>query len=498
VAVREDEAEVVVVGFGGSGAAAAITAHDLGGEVVVLEAQPPESHWPQTKLLGGGGMFVADVERGAAYLTACADGFTPPSVCRAWAEKALDLFAWIEALDPEHYRLTDPAPSAEHPEFPGAETIVSSSGLRIDRDGGRSPVRGAHMFLALQAALERRGVPVRYGCRAKRLLQDAQGRVIGVEYEQAGKLRQVRAGRGVVLACGGFGSNEELKRQYLPAYPAFFYGNPEQPGDGVLMAQAVGAALWHMSLMMGRGVANFRLEDGRDLSVAVTLRPLDGPAGSVGYVITDQQGQRFANEAVQASMGHAFYMQMLAYGPHGERPRVPSYWFFDERRRRAGPICLAGYGSLAARGYDWSEDNSREIAEGWIAHGTTPAEAAAAAGVADPQAAARSIANYNQLCAAGGQDAFGRPAETLVPLDQGPFYCVPLWPGGTNTAGGPRRDEGGRIIHAFGHPIPGLFGAGELGLGMGAFYPGLSGYYSEVLCSGRIAGEGVMSERATG
>ena len=60
--------------------------------------------------------------------------------------------------------------------------------------------------------------------------------------------------------------------------------------------------------------------------------------------------------------------------------------------------------------------------------------------------------------------------------------------GGTNTTGGPRRNENGQIMHVFGHPIAGLYGCGENGSIIGARYPGLYAYYSEVLCSGRIAG----------
>jgi succinate dehydrogenase/fumarate reductase flavoprotein subunit len=154
---------------------------------------------------------------------------------------------------------------------------------------------------------------------------------------------------------------------------------------------------------------------------------------------------------------------MIAFDPETHcYPRVPSFWIFDEKRRGAGPVTIPGYGALAVHRYDWSLDNLAEIAKGWIAKGNTVREAAAAAGIDDPDCAQESVAAYNSLCTQTKPDPFGRPAETMVPLDCPPYYCLPLWPGGTNTSGGLRRDERGRIMHAFGHLLPGLFGAGDV------------------------------------
>ena len=66
----------------------------------------------------------------------------------------------------------------------------------------------------------------------------------------------VKAAKGVVLSCGGYEFNNKLKL-FLPAAPVYFYGNPGNTGDGVLMAQAVGAQLWNMNKVVGRGIAYF-------------------------------------------------------------------------------------------------------------------------------------------------------------------------------------------------------------------------------------------------
>jgi predicted oxidoreductase len=142
--------------------------------------------------------------------------------------------------------------------------------------------------------------------------------------------------------------------------------------------------------------------------------------------------------------------------------------------------------------YDWSADNRREVERGWIATGSTPAEAARAAGVADPDSAAYSIQAYNRACAQG-RDPFGRRAETLVPIDAPPYACVPLYAGGSNTSGGPRRDARARVVDVFGGPIPGLFAAGELGQALGLRYPGDGGNLSDAFCFGQIAAETALA-----
>jgi hypothetical protein len=252
------------------------------------------------------------------------------------------------------------------------------------------------------------------------------------------------------------------------------------------MAQDVGADLWHMNQMVGRGVGSFPLPEGGRLNVIIGIGP-------PGYVITDGAGARFAEESQQARLLHGFYFELLTIdAATGRHPRIPCYWFFDERRRLAGPLTYPHLGAGAVGLYTWSPDNSAEIERGWISRGATVAAAARAAGVADPEAAEESVAAYNAACAAGA-DPFGRPADTLVPLDRPPYYCVPLYPGGSNTTGGPRRNADGQVLHVFGDAIPGLYAAGELGQASGLLYPADGSNLSEALCFGQIAAEHALA-----
>jgi hypothetical protein len=240
---------------------------------------------------------------------------------------------------------------------------------------------------------------------------------------------------------------------------------------------------------------HFVLSSGQELGTGAAIYPpgfsFNRTDGYPGFITTDRHGRRYADEFEQAiGVRHRFLYQMFVYDAiTREYPRVPSYWIFDRRRLEAGPLTSRWTGAGSSL-YRWSPDNRQEIAAGWISEGATVAEAAVRAGMDDPSAAAveAEVAEYNRGCATG-HDAFGRPAQSLVPLDQPPFYCVPLYPGTTNTLGGPRRDEHARILDAFGEPIPGLFGAGELGQALGMLYPSSGCGLTDALVFGQLAAE---------
>lgn len=473
--------DIVVIGYGAAGIAAAITAHDAGAQVVVVEKGTADTHTPNTRMSGGMVMVATDAAEATAYLDACADGMVPIDVSAAWAERAVQLATWmaetIGGLD------MVAAAGAEHGEFPGADAIVALQpdgvGERLSSAGGAGPA----LYAGLDAAAKRRDIDVRWATPAARLLTDAEGRITGVLCVGPDDVEVEFHAKTVILCSGGYEYDEALKRDNLRTYPVHFYGNPGNTGDGVHMAQAVGASLWHMNQMIGRAIGHFEHDDGTDLNVLISIGP-------PGYVITDRFGHRFANEHGQEMLRHDFYYDLLLYDPiRNITPRVPCYWFFDEARRRAGPLTLTHIGAPAVGLYDWSEDNSKEIERGWIPRGDSIEDAARAARIDDPVTAAATVEEYNARCSSGGPDALGRPKVSMVALTEPPFYCVPLWPGGSNTTGGPRRNAHGQILDPFGQAIAGLYGAGELGQASGLLYPADGSNLSEAFCFGQIAVE---------
>jgi succinate dehydrogenase/fumarate reductase flavoprotein subunit len=473
--------------------AAALAAHAAGAQVVVVEAQDPASHTPNVRMSGGAVMTASDAPGMTRYLLNCAGGLVDDATCEAWAERAVHLDRWLGERDVE---MDDDPRGAEQPHLDGATSVRTftactslpaefpgAGGLTVA--GGR--VKGGEaVYRGLRTALRRVGIEVLWNARPLRLTLDRDNEspgVTGVVLASGETRWRLVAKRGVVLATGGFGADPNFVRQFI-GVPAKFYGNPGNRGGGLRLAMSVGADLVRMNRMVGRGVMSF--VDARGVELGFMLDMNGG-----GYVIVDQRGQRYANEYEQAMLSHSFYYHMLQF----DRERVayvrsPSYYIFDERRRRAGPLAFNKFGAGAVGLYRWSEDNGKEIDSRWIGSGATAGEAALQGGLA-PESAAEldaTVAHYNASCGSRA-DAFGRPADSLVPLDMPPFHCVPLYAGGPYPQGGPRRDALGRVMSLDGAPIPGLFAAGELGQAIGALYPAPGAAISEAICLGQVAGE---------
>jgi succinate dehydrogenase/fumarate reductase flavoprotein subunit len=470
------DADVVVLGFGSAGVAAALTAARAGASVLVLEKQPRDAHTPTAKAAGPFVLSATDDALAARYLDACADGLIPAEVTAAWAHLAVDLHEWILKACPELEWTagTGMHAGAAHP-FPGAEAVRTM----IYRTPSASGLPGRDFYLALQdAALAEPNVEVRWGTRAESLARDGAGRVVGVRARREdGSPVEVSARSGVVLATGGFEGDEQLKAHFLPAHPMYFGGNPANTGDGLRMAAALGADLWHTNGAEGRQCLHVD-HDGRPLNFQMNLLP-------GGFVVLDRYGHRFCDEYRYTRI-HTLWYEMLAYdAERREHPRIPSHWLFDHTRFAAGPLTPPSIGPAGMGLYTWSDDNQAELERGWVLRGDTVEEVAALAGL-DPDAAAASVAAYNAACA-GGTDAYGR-TEGLVPLATPPYYVVRLHPGGVSTTGGPRHDEAGRVLDVFGAVIDGLYSAGTVGQMIGRLYPGPGSGWSEALCAGRLAG----------
>jgi succinate dehydrogenase/fumarate reductase flavoprotein subunit len=471
-------ADVLVVGFGAAGAAAAIHAADLGASVIVVEKQEHNLHVPSSRTSSGQVLIADHVARALGYFDRCAAGLIPSAVSHAWLERSTRLIAWLEsAVGLAMVRVG----GAEHTGFDGADAVSSWGPEAAYARSGRLTTHGGETLLsALHAAVRRRpGIDVRYAVAAHRLVRDESGRVIGVVGGGDSGERRLGARKAVVLACGGFDHDEEMKRQYVLPDPTYFYGSPANEGDGIRMAQAVGADLWHMNCVVGRAVAHVR-PAGAPHTYPVAMTP-------GGYVLTDKYGERFADESLQAAFRHDFYHELIYYDPaRAERPRIPCYWFFDQRRM-AEPIVIAeAFAIDAAHRYAWSYQAADELAKGWLYAADDVETLAAQAGLSDPRGAATTIEAYNSACRTG-TDAFGRPAESLVPLSEPPFYCMPLWPGGPSTSGGPRRNEHAQILDVHGAPIPGLYAAGLLGWAIGPLLPAPGANNGDALCFGQMA-----------
>jgi len=466
----DEETEVLIIGFGGAGAVAAMTAHDSGAKVLVVEKMARGGG--NTNIAIGGFLCLKDLDGGIQYLESLChrvSQIVEPEMIRIYAEECLKNREWFKSRGARSHVYG----GAAFPQLPGAESI--EKGMIT----GSNTVEENSFWSFLRAQVESRQIPVWYSSPSKDLLTGTKGAVIGAVIQKEGKERTVKAKRGAILTCGGFEYDDWLKMNYLKGYPYYSFGSPGNTGDGLRMAQRVGADLWHMA-----GVSCPLGFKAQEFEAAFLVRP-----ASTSYIYVDQRGKRFASEFVEL---HAYNFIVDLFDPHAlSYLRIPCYMIFDEDTRKAGPIAHPDIGYNRGR-YTWSRDNMEEIHRGWIAADETLAGLARNIDL-DPAALEKTVEQYNHGCAIGEDPDFDRPKDKLSPLGQSPYYAMKLWPCLLNTQGGPRRNTKAQVLYPDGRPIPRLYSAGELGSLYGLLYQG-AGNLGECLAFGRIAGREAAKE----
>ncbi len=519
----DKEADVVMVGYGGAGAVAAITAHDAGAKVLLLEKLPPDvvdkdgrvvevKHHPSSRMSAALIYTPSNARDAYAYQKRMNELYgyddVPDDVLQTWAEMIVQNLDWLKTLKgSEIFEIHNtgegslenpvgPLGRPEFPEFPGSKASRHIC----------NPQSGWGWFGCLAQNVADRGIEVLYGTPAKELVQNPNTKeILGVIAERDGKEIAIKAKRAVVLTCGGFEYDMEMQSSYLRVWPFRFYGNPGNTGDGIRMALNVGAKLWHMNNISGRITAWWP-----DYPIAFTILPWgwerrnkyygyidrDGKRtkdfkSAFSFILVDKHGQRFANEVYR---GHTFYWEVVRFDTEkAEFPRIPCHLIFDEKTRTSCRMATTAGAPGPIKLYEWSDDNSKEIERGWIKKGTTLRELAGKIDV-PAEALEKTVARFNQYCKEKKDPDFERRPGFMVPLDTPPYYEINMWPGGPNTQGGPKRDKDAQVLGVEDRPIPRLYSAGELGSIYGFLYEG-GGNTSECIAFGRVAGKNAASEK---
>jgi succinate dehydrogenase/fumarate reductase flavoprotein subunit len=474
----DKEVDVVIVGTGHAGLAAAITAADAGAEVVVLEKMKKEWEGGNSKVSGNMWWTPTDVPQAVQYIEALSYGLTGKECIQALAEEMTKLNDWLAQLGINRTPLGVFQP--EHPELPGAACVRTWS-----NNGGAS----GRLWIPLRAQVEKRKVEVMYEAPAKALIQMPSREIAGIQAEVAGKPYCIKARKGVILCCGGFEFDFEMQKQFLPGWPIYGLGSPGNTGDGIRMAQQAGAALWHMNNPLA-GLGGIVVPEFAPVVIPVNFM---GP----GYIRVDKFGKRFMSEDRPSRHGFGVKEFILYFdGVTGDFPRLPCFAVFDETMRLRGPLGSTGwkFGWFSwYSGYEWSRDNSKEIEKGWIVKGESASELAAKLGM-KPEDLEATISRYNENCKQQVDPDFGRPKQNLVAIDKPPFYAVKLFPIMFNTQGGPKRNSKCQVVDPQDQPIPRLYSAGELGSFWGWMYNG-GGNNAECLCTGQIAARNAVAAK---
>ncbi|MGV6874201.1 FAD-dependent oxidoreductase [Pseudochelatococcus sp. B33] len=519
-------ADVVIVGLGVAGGCAAIEACDVGADVVVLEKQPADRHYSNTRMSGGGfhsprpdGRF----ESLRAYAKAMFSGDGLPlrlegempefadELADIWARLAPENEPFMRSLDPMFKTIS--MASAAFPEFPGASDagyfVVRSSytgsedekdiyGLTRDLDKSQKQA-GEAFHACLMTGVASRDIPIHYDTRGRWLILDDEGNVAGVAGERGGASVTYGARRAVIICTGGFEYNKRMRKAFLdgPAAEGWaFYGSPANTGDGIEMATRVGAALAKVGSVAGRIICAVP-ERRHGLKVGLNTNGVGKP----NEMVVDSYGRRFASERriTKDPSRYIFYKEALQFDTLAlDYPRIPSWMIFDESLRERGPVVLTA--SASYNGIDWGDDNLRAIGQGWILKGETLEELAEKIRLhpdnlerMDARALCAEIARYNAHCAAGSDPDFNREPGTLGPVEKPPFYAIPLYPGGPNTKGGLRVNARRQVLDWDDRPIPRLYAVGEIASVFQFAYQG-GGNLAEGISFGRLAGRLAAAE----
>ena len=335
----------------------------------------------------------------------------------------------------------------------------------------------------LKLALNEKGVPLWLNTPMEELITE-KGKVVGAVVRHDGKALRIRARKGVVLAAGGFDKNQAMRDDHAPLYSRAYLsgGTSGNTGDSIRAGLGVGAQTLNMQSAWAAPVFYVPGEDRGRLCTIERALP--------GSMMVNQKGERYLNEAAS----YHIVGQIMARRELEHKDASPSWFVFDHRYRHSYPV-----GPLYPIMPDWLQ---RGEVRGILKKGRTVAELAEAMGVpADTLAA--TFARYNDYAARGEDPDFHRgeaaydkmygdprvgPNPCLRPLEKGPFYAMPIYPGDIGTNGGLLTDDQARVLDGKGKPIAGLYAIGNnAASAMGESYPGAGVTIGPAMTFGYIA-----------
>ena len=458
------DADVVIVGAGGAGMTAAITAAGEGKSVVILESQP---------MVGGnsvratGGMNAgktvyqdenefgesAGVEKTlktAAEKYADNETITAlaKTVSEQWAEYQKNPTGYFDSVELMELDTMIGGKGINDPAL--VETLCANSADAIDwldehgitlhnvsSFGGASVKRihrpvnaegktvsvGSYMIPLLEENCEKAGVKMMLDTTATEILTDANGAAVGVKATGAsGETVTVNA-KAVVLATGGFGANLDMVVKYKPELKGFMTTNaPGIQGQGIEMAQAIGAATVDMD--------QIQIHPTVEANTAALIT--EGLRGD-GAILINEEGQRFIDEVGTRDVVSA-----------AEIAQTGSYsWLVVDQAMADASSVIQGY-----------------IKKGYTVTGATYEELGKAMGV-DAAAFAETMEKWNGYVEAKNDPDFGR-TSFANPLNTAPYYAVKVTAGVHHTMGGLKINANTEVLNEKGEVIPGLFAAGEV------------------------------------
>lgn len=414
--VKNGNCDIVIIGAGGAGLAAAIEGVQNGAKVIVLEKMGVAGG-NTTSATGGLNAAETKIQKELGiedtkeqfYADTMKGGYNKndPALVRKMVDKAAETVDWLMSFGVD---LSD------------VGKMAGSTNKRTHRPQGGAAV-GAHMVSVLETEALKIGVDLRKNSKVIDIIKE-ENKPAGVVVETNGQ-RYTIAAKAVIIATGGFGANPDMVVKYKPELEGFGTTNHKgATGDAFAWIEKFGGALTQMDEIQTHPT----VVPGNGLMITEAVR-------GNGAIMVNREGNRFCSEmATRDVMSKAILNQT----------GKTAYLVFDMGVRKS---------LKAIEGY---------VKQGLLTEGETPEALAQKLGI-PAESFASTIASYNQIQASGNDAEFGRKASEMPrPLTEGPYYAVEVGPAIHHTMGGIKITPNAEVLDTNGNVIPGLYAAGEV------------------------------------
>ena len=450
------DVDVVVVGAGAAGLSAAITAQEAGANVLLLEKggiTGGSTVRSGGKILAAGTPwqekqgYTDNADMMYEYLMSFdRDDIMNEELVRAFCDASAENLQWLEdrgvMVQDVEYIHSSITPWRVHNTMGG---------------GGQTSGHGGQFTAPLTNLYADKGGKTIYNCCAEELITDETGAVVGVKATMADGSKVTVNAKGVILATGGYAQNPEMLAKYSDFLTYTPYGSVPMTntGDGLTMAVAVGAK-------------NF---DAPGLQLVYVSYDCYCGINEESGLIVSEDGVRVVDEyTYQSHVATALADAKSTYG-------------FYIAAKKDG-MAVEPYPMI-----QWG------VTMEHVPHAATIGELASMIGV-DAAALEATVARYNELCAKGVDEDFGKPAKYMIPVEGDEYYAFRMTPGTSVTFGGLEIDVNGRVLDTENKPIEGLYAAGEVAF-TGLFdaeYPCCGMAIGSAVYYGRVAAMTAISE----
>lgn len=411
----KDQYDIVIVGAGGAGMAAALSAKDAGMNPVILEKMPIAGG---NTLKSSGGMNASETKFQEAQ------GIEDSN--ELFFEDTLKGGKGTNDQELLHYLVDNSASAIDWLDSMGItlDNISYSGGAsvkRIHRPHDGSAV-GTYLVDGLLRNIHEQEIPLFVNADVTKI-NETDGKVTGVNVKINGEEKEI-VGDAVVVTTGGFGSNKELIEKYRPDLKGYVSTTSEgSTGDGIKMIEELGGATVDMDQIQVHPTV---VQD-TGMLISETVR-------GEGAILVNQQGERFYNELETRDNVSAAITDL---------PESYAYLIFDN--------ALAG----RAKQVDYYKEQGVVVEADTI-------EALAEKIDVDPATLKKTLDTWNQAVTDKADKDFGRETAMDYDLTEGPFYAIQIAPGIHHTMGGVKINTKTQVLKEDGTPITGLYAAGEV------------------------------------